>query len=103
MAEIASNTSYSNSSNVLKMIAEEFKQFRASDPIKSNIVNFISIGGSNEARQVLEPNVFHAWDPVDWCVKCAIIFEAFICNMWYKKLRLGNVIELMLNITFFTN
>ena len=43
MAEIASNTSFSNSSNVLKMIVEEFKQFRASDPIKSNIVSLVSV------------------------------------------------------------
>ena len=43
MAAIASRTSCSNSSNVLKMIAGEFKQFRASDPIKSNIVSVMSV------------------------------------------------------------
>jgi hypothetical protein len=43
MAAIAFSTSHSNSSNVLKMIAEEFKQFRASDPKKSNKVSLISV------------------------------------------------------------
>jgi len=43
MAEIASSTSYSNSSNVLKMIAEEFKQFRAYDPCILNMVSLILV------------------------------------------------------------
>jgi hypothetical protein len=43
MAEIASSTSNSSSSNVWKMIAEEFKQFRASDPRKSNKVSLVSV------------------------------------------------------------
>jgi len=43
IAEIASSTSYSNSSNVLKMIAEEFRQFCVSDLIKSNEFPSISV------------------------------------------------------------
>ncbi|GLT71049.1 hypothetical protein SLA2020_430920 [Shorea laevis] len=43
MAEIACSTSFSNSSNVLNMIAEEFKQFCASNPRKSNMVSLTSV------------------------------------------------------------
>ena len=41
--EIASRTSCSNSSNVLMMIVEEFKQFCDSDPRKSNIISLVSV------------------------------------------------------------
>jgi hypothetical protein len=39
----ASRASLSNSSNVLMMIVEDFKQFRASEPKKSYMISFRSV------------------------------------------------------------
>ena len=65
MAEMASSTSYSDLSNVLKMIAKEFKQFSVFDLTKSNMILVISVAGSNEYRELLKPHVFHAWNSVN--------------------------------------
>ena len=43
MAKMASSTSYSDLSNVLKMIAKEFKQFSVFDLTKSNMILVISV------------------------------------------------------------
>ena len=94
MAEISSNTSCSNSSNVLKMIAEDFKQFYASDPKKSNIMSLTSVTlmklGMSLSLIFFMPGIQSiGWSSVPSCLKLSSDQ-----NAWKMKMgdRLNSII-----------